>query len=145
MRRELARIGIVLVIGAGCMIAPGDIKGRDDVPPEIAARKNPVSLPEGKVRYYARQYRAKCARCHGADGNGGGDEAKDQAVPPRNFTDSTYMNTRTDGQLFYQILVGGGERCAMPAFGPGSDHSWSEEKIWYMVDYVRRFSKSAED
>ena len=27
------------------------------------------------------------------------------------------MSARTDGQLFYQILMGGGERCAMPAFG----------------------------
>jgi hypothetical protein len=29
----------------------------------------------------------------------------------------------------------------MPAFGPTSDAGWSEEKIWYMVEFVRRFSR----
>ncbi len=51
------------------------------------------------------------------------------------------MATRTDGQLFYQILMGGGQRSAMPAFGPESDVGWSEEKIWLMVLYVRKFSQ----
>lgn len=142
MRKQLRGIAPFLLVAAGCLVAPLDLEGREDVPPEIAERKNPVSIPEGKLRYYARQYKAKCARCHGIEGDGGGEEAKGQAVPPRDFTDATYMDGRTDGQLFYQILVGGGERCAMPAFGPGTDHNWDEEKIWYMVDYVRRFSKS---
>ena len=75
----------------------------------------------------------------------GGDEAEDQAVPPRDFTDTAYMNSRTDGQLFYQILAGGGGESPMPAFGPGSDQAWNEEKIWGMVAFVRRFSEPAED
>lgn len=144
MRRSLRVLAPIVLIAAGCLIAPAELPGREDTPPEIAEKKNPVSLPEGKVRYYARQFKAKCARCHGIDGDGGGDEAKEQAVPPRDFTDSAYMSSRTDGQLFYQILEGGGDRCAMPAFGPGTDHNWDEEKIWYMVDYVRRFAKPAE-
>jgi mono/diheme cytochrome c family protein len=144
MRSTLRVVAPLVLIAAGCLVAPPDLAGREDVPAEIVDKKNPVSLPEDRVRYYARQYKAKCARCHGIDGNGGGDEAEEQAVPPRDFTDTAYMNSRTDGQLFYQILAGGGERCAMPAFGPGTDHDWSEEKIWYMVDYVRRFAKPAE-
>jgi hypothetical protein len=51
------------------------------------------------------------------------------------------MASRTDGEFFYQILMGGGERCAMPAFGPESDHAWTEDKIWHMVAFVRRFAK----
>ena len=100
-----------------------------------------MSLAPEEVRYYARQYKARCARCHGKEGDGGGAEAEEQAVPPRDFTDAAYMESRTDGQLFYQILAGGGERCAMPAFGPTSDSGWSEEKIWYMVEFIRRFSR----
>jgi mono/diheme cytochrome c family protein len=123
---------------------PQPIAARDDVPPEVAQRENPVTLPDSKLRYYTRQYRAKCARCHGAEGDGGGDEAQDQAVPPRDFTDPAYMKSRTDGELFYQIYAGGGDRCAMPAYGPESDHGWSEEKIWYMVAFIRRFAEPAD-
>lgn len=140
------RVGRALALAAGVVVVLGistGVEARDDTPPEIAARKNPVTLPPKKVAYFAKQFRAKCARCHGADGGGGGEEAKDQEVPPANFTDAEFMKSRTDGQLFYQILMGGGERCAMPAFGPESDHGWSEEKIWAMVAFVRRFSEPA--
>jgi len=113
---------------------------RDDVPPDVKARSNPVELDEQEVSYYQRQYKGKCARCHGLDGGGRGSEAGDQAVPPANFKDAAYMQSRSDGQLFYQISMGGGDRCAMPAFGPESDHAWSEEKIWHMVAFVRRFA-----
>ena len=111
------------------------------MPPEIANLENPVpELTDSRVRYFTRQFRAKCARCHGANGDGGGEEAQGQAVSPADFTDAAYMLTRRDGQLYYQILVGGGDRCAMPAFGPESDHAWTEEKIWSMVHFIRRFS-----
>jgi mono/diheme cytochrome c family protein len=116
---------------------------RDDVPAEIAARENPVVLADDEVRFYKRQFKAKCARCHGKDGKGGGPESAEQEVPPRDLTDAAYMKTRSDGQLFYQILMGGGERCAMPAFGPESSHAWSEDKIWRMVAFVRLFARPA--
>jgi hypothetical protein len=54
------------------------------------------------------------------------------------------MKSRTDGQFYYQILMGGGERCAMPAFGPESSHAWKDPKIWHMVAYVRRFAAASE-
>ena len=118
---------------------------RDDVPAEIAALENPVALGEDKVRFFQRQFKAKCARCHGPDGKGGGPEAAEQEVPPRDLTDAAYMNTRTDGQLFYQILEGGGDESEMPGFGPDSAQGWNEERIWYMVAFVRRFSEPAGD
>ena len=125
--------------------APAAICARDDVPEEIAARKNPVVLTERQVRYYTRQFKAKCARCHGLKGDGGGKEALEQPVPPQDLTDAAYMSSRADGQLFYQILAGGGGESSMPAFGPGSDQAWNEEKIWGMVAFVRRFSAPARD
>jgi mono/diheme cytochrome c family protein len=132
----------------GCLLGlalTSAVAARDDTPPEIAARANPVTLESREIRYYERQFRGKCARCHGRDGAGGGEEAAEQAVPPANFTDGAYMSTRSDGQLFYQILMGGGERCAMPAFGPESAHGWDEDKIWHMVAFVRRFAAPASE
>jgi mono/diheme cytochrome c family protein len=133
-----------LVVGlCGPAILPPPATARDDVPAEVAARQNPVGeLSERDVRYFTKQFKTKCARCHGP---GGGEEAAEQAVPPANFTDSAYMSSRTDGQLFYQILMGGGERCAMPAYGPESSHGWTEEKVWRMVAFVRRFAQPAGD
>jgi mono/diheme cytochrome c family protein len=138
-------VGVFAAALAAVVLAGSVACARDDVPEDIAGLENPVTLPPDKVRYYAKQFRTKCARCHGAKGDGGGEEASEQEVPPANFTDAAYMKTRTDGQLFYQILMGGGERCAMPAYGPESDHGWSEEKIWHMVRFVRRFAEPPSD
>ncbi|MBW2282159.1 MAG: c-type cytochrome [Deltaproteobacteria bacterium] len=125
---------------AGCLTT-AESEARDDTPPEIAKLENPApELPDSRVRYFARQFKGKCARCHGADGSGGGEEAQAQDVPPADLTDAAYMRTRSDGQLYYQILAGGGDRCAMPAFGPESDHGWTDDKIWSMVHFIRRFA-----
>ena len=136
-----------LLVGlCSSVVLPPSAAARDDVPADVAARKNPVTeLSDRDVRYFTKQFKAKCARCHGLDGTGGGEEAAEQAVPPADFTDAAYMSGRTDGQLFHQILMGGGERCAMPDFGPESSHGWSEEKIWRMVAFVRRFAQSPGD
>ena len=125
------------VLAAACM--PQLALSRDDVPEEVRKQANPVELEESEVRYYTRQFKGKCSRCHGLDGSGKGEATSEDLVPPADFTDVAYMATRTDGQLFYQILMGGGDRCAMPSFGPDSDHAWTEEKIWHMVAFVRRF------
>ena len=125
---------------------PQSAAARDDVPDDIAALANPAGeLSARDVRYFQKQFKAQCARCHGQDGSGGGEEAEAQAVPPANFTDAAHMAGRSDGQLYYQILAGGGEVCAMPAFGPGTDHNWNEDKIWRMVAFVRRFSQPPTD
>ena len=143
---HLARNAAVFAAAVSAVVLAASVAcARDDVPEEIARLENPVTLPPDKVRYYAKQFRTKCARCHGAKGDGGGEEASKQEVPPADLTDAAYMKTRSDGQLFYQIRMGGGERCAMPAFGPDSDHGWSEEKIWYMVGFVRRFAEPPSD
>ncbi len=113
---------------------------RDDVPERYGELANPVApIPENRIRYFEKQYRTQCARCHGAEGAGGAEDTAEGVIPARDFTDAAFMATRTDGQLFYQILVGGGERSNMPGFGPASDVAWSEEKIWSMVWFIRRF------
>jgi mono/diheme cytochrome c family protein len=125
------------------ILLPSAANARDDVPEVIARRSNPVTqLTPRDIRYYQKQFKTKCARCHGLDGRGGGEEAAEQAVSPADFTDAAFMKSRTDGQFYYQILMGGGDRCAMPAFGPDSSHGWSENKIWYMVAFIRRFSET---
>jgi len=121
------------------------LDAREDVPPEIAAQANPAVLEEGRIRFFQRQFKAKCARCHGLDGKGAGPESANQPLPPQDLTDVEYMKTRSDGQLFYQILEGGNAESTMPAFGPESAQGWSEERVWKMVAFVRRFSAPPSD
>ncbi|MBC8258774.1 MAG: cytochrome c [SAR324 cluster bacterium] len=111
------------------------------VPLEYRNLKNPLVLTQKRRTYIAKQYQTKCARCHGENGEGGVKSLEALEVAPANFTDVTFMNNRTDGQLYYQIEQGGEERSAMPAFGPDSDHGWSEKKIWEMVAYIRRLAR----
>jgi mono/diheme cytochrome c family protein len=143
MHLDRAHLTKLVSLGSAlALLLPCTARARDDVPEGIASAGNPVrELTPRDVRYYQKQFKTKCSRCHGLHGSGGGEEAKDQAVPPADFTDAAFMNSRTDGQFYYQILMGGGERCAMPAFGPDSSHGWSENKIWYMVAFIRRFPK----
>jgi hypothetical protein len=115
---------------------------REDVPQEYIEMENPTpSLTEKDVSYLAKKYKANCKRCHGMDGAGGDEKQQIKEFPPRDFTDAAFMKTRSDGQLFYQILMGGEERSAMSAFGPASDAGWPEERIWKMVRYVRLFAE----
>lgn len=130
----------VLAVGVALGIActASSVRARDDVPEEIAKQANPMpTLSAERLAYFEKQFQTKCARCHGKDGAGSGPEAAEQPVPPANLTDAKRMNTRSDGQLFYQILMGGGEKSPMPAFGPESSQGWDKEKVWEMVRYVR--------
>ncbi len=99
-------------------------------------------LSEERIAYFEKQFQTKCARCHGKDAKGGGPNSAELEIPPRNLTDASYMDTRTDEQIFRQILEGGKDESPMPGFGPDSNQGWSEAKVWEMVRYVRLLSKS---
>jgi cytochrome c oxidase cbb3-type subunit 3 len=84
-----------------------------------------------------------CAACHGPYGKGDGPfgdrlwELKH--IRPRNLTDSTYLATRTDEQLFAVISLGGGhfrKAVYMPAWSP----SLTPGQIKSIVAYVREIS-----
>jgi mono/diheme cytochrome c family protein len=143
-RTRLLTLPSIIVLVALHAGAP-PASARDDTPPEIAATKNPVVLDAAKRAYYAKQFKANCARCHGARGDGGGDDAAAQPVPPADLTDATRMAARSDGELYWQIRTGGAPRSEMPAFGPGSAKSWNDEKLWGMVAFLRTLAEPSED
>jgi mono/diheme cytochrome c family protein len=61
----------------------------------------------------AKIYEERCALCHGKTGHGDGPAAAGLDPKPRNHTDGTYMNTRTNAELLEVIHDGKG---AMPAW-----------------------------
>ena len=78
--------------------------GSNDPSMAYADRKNPISeLTERDKKYFAKQYKTKCSRCHGKEGDGKAKKSKREGPKAVAFTDSKYMNSITDGQDFYQI------------------------------------------
>ncbi len=92
---------LILTAAIGIGAVPSDACARDDVPEDVAHLENPVVLEESELRYYKRQYKGKCARCHGKDGSGGTERVEPPLLAPADFTDAKYMASRTDGQFFY--------------------------------------------
>jgi mono/diheme cytochrome c family protein len=103
------------------------------IPPEAAAKQNPVKPTEESLAKAKKLYGIDCAMCHGEKGDGKGDMASD-IKNVTDFTNPESMKGRTDGELFYVIRHGKGE---MPLEGDRA----KDDDIWHLVNYVRAFAK----
>lgn len=111
-----------------------------EVPDDYKQMKNSIILSSDQVTYWRGHFLAQCSRCHGDNGDGG--KKVEKGFPqPVDFTDGKFMSSKTDGELFYQIEMGGEDDSAMPDFGPDSAMGWDDDKIWQMVAFIRLFSK----
>jgi len=108
------------------------------IPVEAAKQPNPVkSTPESLARA-KKWWTMDCEMCHGKNGDGKGDTAKDMKLTMVNFTDPATLKDRTDGEIFYIIKNGHND---MPAEGPRV----KTEEAWDLVNYVRAFAKKSPD
>ena len=134
---------------------------RFDTPEKLAA-----SVALGKTLYQRKE--SQCIRCHGLEGNGGGEE-KDlldewnkpkkgvtpeqtrrlaglytlplQTLRPRNFHEGVFHGGPRPQDLYWRIYVGI-KGTPMPPAGPakGSAGVLSAEEIWHVVNYIRSLS-----
>ena len=98
--------------GLGKPISKADIKAWD-----IFILPDGSNLPPGSgtAAQGEKLFAEKgCALCHGEGGKGDGPGGAALNPKPRNWTDHTYMGTRTDDDLYGVIFNGKG---AMPAWG----------------------------
>jgi mono/diheme cytochrome c family protein len=104
------------------------------IPVQASKEPNPVkSTPESLAR--AKKWWAlDCEMCHGKNGDGKGETAKDMKLTIADFTDPMTLKDRTDGEIFYIIKNGHND---MPAEGPRI----KAEQNWDLVNYVRSFAK----
>ncbi len=112
---------------------PKDQPAEYKIPPEDAAKVNPVKPTPESLAKAKKLYGIDCAMCHGVNGDGKGDMASDMKNVT-DFTNPDALKNRTDGELFYVIRHGKGE---MP---PEGDRA-KDEDVWNLVNYIRSLAK----
>ena len=80
-------------------------------------------------------YERDCAMCHGANGDGKTDIARDRQLLMSDWTDPKSLSVRTDQQLFTLIRNGKGQ---MPA---ESDGRVSNDDLRSLIQYIRGMAK----
>ena len=104
------------------------------IPIEASKQQNPVKpSPESTARA-KRWWALDCEMCHGKNGEGKGETAKEMKLTMMDFTNPDTLKDRTDGDIFYIIKNGHND---MPAEGPRV----KTEEAWDLVNYVRAFAK----
>jgi mono/diheme cytochrome c family protein len=110
--------------------APADSK----IPLEAVNQPNPVKPSAESLARAKKIYGYDCAVCHGDDGSGAGDLAKNMKSKLPDFRDPSAQKGWTDGELFYIIKNGKGEM-------EGEGARVKPDDTWNLVNYVRSFSK----
>lgn len=104
------------------------------IPAQAAKQANPIKTSPESLARAKKWWGLDCAMCHGKDGDGKGDVAKDMKLQITDFTDPSTLKDRTDGQLFYIIKNGQQD---MP---PEGDRVKTDE-LWDLVNYIRSFAR----
>jgi len=104
------------------------------IPVEAAKQANPVKPSPESIARAKKWWGIDCAMCHGKDGDGKGEVAKDMKLQVADFTNPATLKDRTDGELFYIIKNGHQD---MPPEG----QRVKTEEIWDLVNYVRSFAR----
>ena len=103
-------------------------------PPAANATSTPPAGATAGGDLGSQIYTERCVLCHGASGKGDGAAAAALNPKPRNHTDGSYMNSRTDEDLLTVIRGGKGN---MPAWGT----VLSEEQIQAVLKHVRSLAE----
>jgi len=93
---------------------------------DAARQANLVKSSPESISRAKKWWNIDCAMCHGADGNGKGETAKEMKLTIVDFTDPSTLKDRTDGEIFYivknghQDMTPEGQRVKTKKFGTWS-------------------------
>ena len=105
---------------------PAGATGQDSATPKPSA----AALDKAK-----KTYGVDCAVCHGDNGNGKTDLAKDMALNLNDWTNPANLAGKTDKQLF-DIIRNGKDKMPAEDVGRASDND-----VRALIYYIRNFSK----
>jgi len=138
MLKSLLLLSVVMMFEAG-PVSTAAWMNQDAAAPASASAtppdtKNPIK-PTPELQAKAKKvYGYECEMCHGANGDGKTDLAKDMKMTLTDLTDPKTLADKTDAQLFDLIKNGKGQMT------PEGDRMKTDD-IWNLVLYIRGFSK----
>lgn len=104
---------------------------REDLPPELAGKRNPFAGAEA-IAAGAALFHENCASCHGTEADGHGPAATGLVPPPANFRSGPVLGQHTDAYLYWRVTTGK-PGTAMPSF-----HGvLGDTEKWEVVAYLR--------
>jgi mono/diheme cytochrome c family protein len=108
-------------------------------PPATAApaSTNPVKSTAASRERAKNLYARDCALCHGDNGDGKTDIAKDMQMTLGDWTDRKTLAAKSDQYLFDAIRKGTSEK--MPAEDAGRAKN---DEVWNLVTYIRAMAKA---
>lgn len=101
------------------------------VPETASTEHSPLTVNATDLAKGQGLFKAKCHRCHGADGSGHGPDS-DPNHPAGNLTDARAALRNPDGVLFYKIW-NGRDKPKMPAM----KIDLTRDDVWLLVAYVK--------
>jgi len=143
MKRVLfaAAAALLLLSAAAQEEKPSESKAQEakpaeeaKIPPEAAQKPNPVKPTEASLEAGKKFYSTQCVMCHGKEGDGKGDLAKEMDLKLRDYRQPEALKGLTDGELFYILSTGRGKM-------PGQGSRMPEEQKWNVVNYLRSLAK----
>jgi len=105
------------------------------IPEPYASMTNPLPRTQATLKKGAAVYAANCLSCHGEEGLGDGEAARDLSPPPGNLAWLSDMPmARWDAYIYWTIAEGGSQfGTAMPAFRG----ALSKDEIWAVTAYIQ--------
>jgi cytochrome c oxidase cbb3-type subunit 3 len=90
----------------------------------------------------AKIYRQYCISCHGSEGQGDGDRAKNEQLDPRPrvHANGDYMNM-IPGMRFFRVIKYGGKSIGFSHIMPQWQHILSDDDIVDVIGHIRSLAK----
>jgi cytochrome c5 len=134
MLKTLLLVSTILLFGFAGTPSPRPVQ--DAAPgPDHSNTKNPVRPTAESQAKAKKAYGYDCEMCHGANGNGKTDLAKDMGMTLTDLSEAKTLAGKSDGQLFDLIRNG---KDKMP---PEEAARAKDDDIWNLVIYVRGLGK----
>ncbi len=135
MLKPLLCASAVVLFGIAASSTPGPM-AQDAASAHASGQKSSSKAASDKALGRAKEiYGVDCAICHGANGNGKTDLARDMAMSLKDWTDPNSLADKSDAALFKAIRSGNDK---MP---PEPDGRAKDEDVKGLILYIRSMSK----
>jgi mono/diheme cytochrome c family protein len=139
MLKPLLVLSAVILFEISAAPAPTLASGRmpqdTAAAPASPATTNPVKPTAASQAQAKSIYARDCALCHGDNGNGKTDLAKDMQLTLSDWTDPKALANRPDQELFH-VIRDGKDKMPSEAVGRAKD-----DEVWNIIHYIRGMSK----